>query len=89
MYKITNPKIGFKRFCGFSLLFDNPSKSLSPVGCNRDLFKINLGFSNAPKKTIYKTLKTVMEEISFQISDQDNLIFNLPLSSFHVTVWDG
>lgn len=90
MNKITNPKIGFKRFCGFSLLFDNPSeKSFSTISSKGDLYKINPKISNASNLNFYITLKAVMEEINLQIIKQDYSLFKLPLYSFHVTVWDG
>ncbi|NOY09785.1 MAG: hypothetical protein GXP33_13190 [Spirochaetes bacterium] len=93
---ITNEKIaGFvpvwAPFKGFSLLFDNPGDSLSPMPDNSSLYKINC---NRPAKSgaagdpeLYKVFSLSLNGIEQLLSR--HLFCPLPYSSYHVTVWDG
>jgi hypothetical protein len=88
MCDIRNPKIGFKHFPGFSLLFDNPGRgNLSPL-CSRFL-QVNAQVKGNDTKelTLYKELKKSLDEIKSEL--RHYLFFELPVYSYHVTVWDG
>ena len=93
MITITNPKVAgldgprWALFRGFSLLFDNPGDSVSPMG--KDLLKLDCSVDTNPGLALYHSLVTSLDKIG-----RDSLVDNysfcpLPPSSYHVTVWDG
>ena len=87
---ITNNKIaGFEpRWAphrGFSLLFDNPGKSYSPMG--EDWSKIDCSLEEGLQ--LYKGLAKFLDEMGQHRLTNMYLFCPLPLSSYHVTVWDG
>ncbi len=93
---ITNEKIaGFvpvwAPFKGFSLLFDNPGNSLSPMPDNGSLYKINCNCpaqsGTAGNPELYKIFSLSLNGIKQLLSR--HLFCPLPCSSYHVTVWDG
>lgn len=89
--EITNPKIGFKHFPGFSLLFDNPGEnSFFPLGSGGHFLKVNCPVGNDPSLKLYAGLQAGLEEIDRQENLRTKyLFFDLPSYSYHVTVWDG
>ncbi len=78
MVTITQPKVAgleprWAPFAGFSLLFDNPAS----------------GAVQFPERTLYGLLDTTIGQIGRVALTGDFLFCPLPLSSYHVTVWDG
>jgi hypothetical protein len=84
---ITNPKIGFARYPGFSLLFDNPGNNLSPWGSHFQ--KINCDVANDPNLRFYKSLTECLDELGREELFATYRFFALPPFSYHVTVFDG
>lgn len=88
MARITNAKIGFGRYSGFSLLFDNPGQnSLSSMGTRFQ--KIDCRVDTDPSLEFYRVLKETLNEIDLEHLFDKYLFFALPPSSYHVTVADG
>jgi hypothetical protein len=91
MITITNPKVaGFAPrwapFRGFSLLFDNPGRSLTPAGDRLDLH----GEVEAdPELGFYRKLRDSLERLDPGLLTNTYLFCPLPPASYHVTVWDG
>ena len=91
MITITNEKVaGFEprwaSFRGFSLLFDNPGKSTTPM---RDLHRLNCCVYTEPGLQLYKAFEESLEEIGRDLLMNTYLFCPLPSYSYHVTVWDG
>jgi hypothetical protein len=83
---ITNTKIGFRRFPGFSLLFDNPGvQHLSPLGSR--LLQIACQVDVDPHLELYARLRASLETLD--LHNVKDGFFALPAASYHVTVWDG
>lgn len=90
MNDITNNKLAginkWANFPGFSLLFDNPGDNyilldggLTKVNCNKDELK----------SIFYSKLHEKLSEIILDFPANNYLFCPLPLSSYHVTFWDG
>ena len=85
---ISNEKIGFGRYPGFSLLFDNPSpNSFSSMG--QQLVKINCQVETDTRLEFYKCLKTGLNVLGLEELFATYHFFALPSYSYHVTVFDG
>ncbi len=85
---ILNEKIGFGRYPGFSLLFDNPSQnSFSSMG--QQLVKINCQVETDPRLIFYKCLKNGLNELGLEELFAAYRFFALPSQSYHLTVCDG
>ncbi len=88
---VTNPKIteqlDWADFRGFSLLFDNPGNSLTPM--TGDLQKVHCHFSGDKSLQLYKALNDALETLNPFFLKGEYLFCALPPSSFHVTAWDG
>jgi hypothetical protein len=88
MNPITNAKIGFGRYSGFSLLFDNPGKhSLLRMG--KDFLKIDCPVDTDSCLIFYKSLKDGLDELGLEELFAKFYFFPLPPCSYHVTVFDG
>ena len=90
MITVTNPKVaGFsprwRSFRGFTLLFDNPGKSLADwqgfqlVACN---------VASDPDLEFYRALRGGLEEIGLDMLIETYLFCPLAPASYHVTAWD-
>lgn len=87
---ITNPKIGFKRYPGFSLLFDNPGEShFQNAWQGGKLLKLNTIIDTGSESQLYRRLRDGLAEIGLLTNDNPYLFFVLPRPTYHVTVWDG
>lgn len=91
MITITNHKVaGFEPrwapFSGFSLLFDNPGESLSPLSAG--LLKLDCAEA-APGLQLYSGLAGALDRIGRDLLVNTYLFCPLPFYSYHVTVWDG
>jgi hypothetical protein len=78
MLTITQAKVAgleprWAPFAGFSLLFDNPGSAAA----------------RSPERTLYAQLDAAIGKIGRDALSRDFLLCPLPLSSYHVTVWDG
>lgn len=91
MSRITNSKIGFKYFPGFSILFDNPGKkTLCPFGNGGNILKMNCLLEEEARLDLYAKLHLGLRKIkTLEDLRRKYLFFELPQSSLHVTVWDG
>jgi len=90
--KITNPKIaGFPPlwapFPGFSLLFDNPGQSPSPLP--EGLQKLDCPVKTNPCLKLYQALSEAMDQLGREILFKDYSLCAMPENTYHVTVWDG
>jgi hypothetical protein len=91
MITITNAKVsGFTPrwavFRGFSLLFDNPGRSLT----SRDgRLELTCAVETDPELTFYRSLRAQLEALDLDLLTQRYLFCPLPPPSYHVTVWDG
>jgi hypothetical protein len=91
MITITNAKVaGFTPrwalFRGFSLLFDNPGRSLTP----RDgRLELTCTVDTDPELTFYRNLRAQIEALDLDLLTHRYLFCPLPPPSYHVTVWDG
>lgn len=91
MIPITNEKVaGFSPrwadFRGFSLLFDNPGRSLKT---SDSLAYLNCEVAGDPELLLYRAFQQGLERIGLDQLMQTYLFCPLPSSSYHVTVWDG
>lgn len=91
MITVTNEKVaGFEprwaRFRGFSLLFDNPGRSLSPGG---GLLRVDCRVGDDPALRLYAALAGALEDAGGGALLNAYLFCALPPSSYHVTAWDG
>jgi 2'-5' RNA ligase len=87
---ISNPKIGFKRYPGFSLLFDNPGEQhMLSIWEAGKLLKLNTAIDSGSESELYRHLRDGLGEIGLFTNDNPYLFFVLPPSTYHVTVWDG
>jgi hypothetical protein len=91
MITITNTKIaGFEprwaSYRGFSLLLDNPGKSVSPMG--KDWLKVNCSLDDQDLQ-LYKGFEEFLDEVGRRRLTNTYLFCPLPSNSYHVTVWDG
>lgn len=87
---ISNPKIGFKRYPGFSLLFDNPGENhFLNVWQGGELLKLNTAIDTGSELQFYRRLRDGLAEIGLLTNDNPYLFFVLPPPTYHVTVWDG
>jgi hypothetical protein len=92
MTTITSKKIAsldptWASYRGFSLLFDNPGETLSPLG--EGLFKLDCSSSVSSELRFYKALASAQDTIGRDTLANTYLFCPLPPSSYHVTVWDG
>jgi hypothetical protein len=84
MTQIANPKLGFARFPGFSLLFDNPgADNLVPMG--KHVQQLACRVATTPELALYRSLHALGLEQLFA----NYYLFPLPTPSYHVTVFDG
>lgn len=89
MFEITNSKIGFKRYAGFSLLFDNPNENnLVATGNDKNIKKLRCSVNESGSK-LYAGIESGLEKIGIKKLQDEYLFFQLPEYSYHVTVWDG
>ena len=93
MITITHDKVlGFAPlwapFNGFSLLFDNPDKGLSPLQQNSELMKLD-SVSSHPSLKLYQAFVDTLKGIDTHLLTNTYLFCPLPPSSYHVTVMDG
>jgi hypothetical protein len=91
MLTITNAKVaGFAprwaAFRGFSILFDNPGRSLTPSGDRLDLA---CDVTNDAALHFYRTLNDALAALNLNLLTNTYLFCPLPPPSYHVTVWDG
>ncbi len=89
MIPITNAKVEtldptWTRFLGYSLLFDNPGRSLVSYR-NSQLNSCNV--DSSPELTLYKELSQAVKEIDTQAAKEFGICL-LPSSSYHVTFFD-
>lgn len=92
MITITNSKVsGFEPqwapFRGFSLLFDNPDKSVSSM--ERDWLKVDCPSDGNEYPQLYRGFVEFLNEIGRHSLTNTYLFCHLPSSSYHVTAWDG
>ena len=73
--------IEWKRYTGYSYLFDNPGNCLVSNDAKR--------LSNDDSVAIYNWLWAGMERIGGDELISRHLLFPLPRNTYHVTVWDG
>lgn len=90
MNDISNSKLSginkWANFRGFSLLFDNPGDNYNLLNCG--LIKVNCK-NDEIKSIFYSKLYEKLIEIIPDFPANDYLFCPLPLSSYHVTFWDG
>lgn len=87
---ITNPKIGFARYPGFSLLFDNPGENnFQNVWQGGKLLKLNTDIDTGSNSQLYRRLRDGLAEIGLLTNDNPYRFFVLPTPTYHLTVWDG
>jgi hypothetical protein len=90
--KITNSKLlpdgRFRHFPGFSLLFDNPGiDAHAPLG---DYVWLTDDQKDAPPcPSFYGKLNTCLDNTLLMEPNSGHSFFDLPVHSYHVTVWDG
>ena len=89
---ITNQKVaGFiplwSEFRGFSLLFDNPSDSLSLRGDGAA--QVDCNVERDAELGLYKALADGLAQLGSSELLNNYLFCPLPVPSYHVTVWDG
>jgi hypothetical protein len=94
MITITNRKVAafeprWAPFRGFSLLFDNPGDSVSPM--QGDLLKVDclLDGNGSEDLHLYEGFVRFLDEIGRPGLTNAYLFCPLPSYSYHVTVWDG
>ncbi|MDM8551506.1 DUF1868 domain-containing protein [Desulfobacterales bacterium HSG2] len=89
MFEITNSKIGFKCYAGFSLLFDNPNENnLATAGNDKNIKRLRCSVGESDSE-LYAGIKSGLEKIGIKKLQNKYLFFQLPEYSYHVTVWDG
>lgn len=87
---ISNPKIGFNRYPGFSLIFDNPGENhFLDVWHGGKLLKLNTTLDAGSESQLYLRLRDGLAEIGLLTNGNPYLFFVLPPPTYHVTVWDG
>lgn len=84
MALITNPKIGYKRFAGYSLLFDNPGEG----NYSSHAGKLQLIGNQPGSIPFMDALRLGVDEVGEGSWEQHGLL-QLEPASYHVTVWDG
>ncbi len=94
MITITQPKVqGFwprwAPFKGFSLLFDTPGRSTSPLEANSSLLKLDCQIETAPEQAFYQRLAAGLDKIGLEVLINSYLFCPLERYSYHTTVWDG
>ena len=92
MISITNPKVAcfvpqWAPYRGFSLLFDNPGASVSPLG--RDWLKVDCSVGENDELRLYAGFAQFLKELGQHRLTNTYLFCPLPPDSYHVTVWDG
>lgn len=92
MITITQPKVqGFwprwAPFGGFSLLFDNPGRSLAPF--EKGLSKLDCQPETEPQQDFYRRLTVGLDKIGVDGLINSYLFCPLAPYSYHTTVWDG
>jgi len=79
MSLITNSKIGFTQYAGFSILFDNPGQdNLVPMWKGSSLQRINCSENDILNLKLYLSLKTALEKTGLENSFTRYLFFELP-----------
>lgn len=94
MITITQPKVqGFwprwAPFKGFSLLFDTPGRSTSPLAGEAHLLKLDCQIESAPEQDFYRRLAAGLDKIGLDVLINNYLFCPLERYSYHTTVWDG
>ncbi len=90
MLRITNKKIGFKHYPVFSLHFDNTGEYiLVSLGNSENIKKIRCSVNKGSSLKLYAGIKAGLERIGITELQNKYLFFQLPVYSYHVTVWDG
>jgi len=92
MSVITNAKVAglepvWAPYRGFSLLFDNPGESVSPMG--EGLARLNCSVNTSSSLQLYSALAGLLDKIGRDLLMNTYLFCPLPSYSYHVTVWDG
>jgi len=90
MSLITNSKIGFTRYAGFSILFNNPGENnYTPMWKGSKLQQIYCSENDTLNLHLYSALKNALQKTGLETNFKKYLFFDLPFYSYHVTVWDG
>lgn len=80
--------IGFPRFAGLSLLFDNPGyHSFSPLGSQ--LLRVDCHDATDTNIALYSKLRSALQDALLTGLQDRSCFVNVPINSYHVTVWDG
>ena len=92
MERITNSKFlpdgRFRPYPGFSLLFDNPGiDTRAPLGDH--VWLTDRPADALPCPSFYAKLRAGLEALPLGELAKEYLFLDLPLYSYHVTVWDG
>jgi len=92
MITVTNKKVAgleplWAPFRGFSLLFDNPGESISPMV--KGLGRVDCSVDTNPSLQLYKELADSLDKIGRDLLTNTYSFCPLPSHSYHVTVWDG
>lgn len=85
---INNPKIGYRSFPGFSLLFDPPDIEANTLAMDEDLRKLVCSPEH-PQLGLFRNLRETLEGIGLDRLAGDYGFLDLPFYSYHVTAWDG
>jgi hypothetical protein len=91
MITVTNTKVaGFvpqwAPFRGFSILFDNPGRTVHPTP---QYGLLACDVANDPALGFYRALHGSLAELDVRLLTHTYLFCPLPPASYHVTVWDG
>jgi 2'-5' RNA ligase len=94
MITITNNKVlGFvprwATYPGFSLLFDNPGDSVSPMTEDGGLVKIDNAITDTGELSLYQAFVDTFSELGVPLLTNTYLFCPLPPYSYHLTVWDS
>jgi len=90
---VTNRKVAglgglrWASFGGFSLLFDNPGESVSPMG--RGWLKVDCSVHADPNLKLYGSFARSLGRMGQDLLSKEYLFCPLPPYSYHVTAWDG
>jgi hypothetical protein len=91
MITVTNSRVaGFEprwaSFRGFSLLFDNPGDSVSPMG---SVLKLDTPVETGGDLALYRTFAVAIDKFGRDLLINTYLFCPLAPYSYHVTAWDG
>lgn len=88
---VSNPKVaGFAprwaTFRGFSILFDNPGRSLAQVDNRQEMHCL---VDSDPELGFYRSLRACLASLDIDLLTNTYLFCPLPPTAYHVTLWDG